>query len=333
MSAISQDAIAIADRMAPAVAREGFAKEWALFGRAIVEEHCAAKAAAVEEMFTAKCAEALSAAGFVTLHCNLTTGAVAFIGAPLQDENRIVIDGSDERERLAAYRGFCRLFGHLEQRLLSVASEVLIVTAPAPEWVLQNEPHPDGPCEGLRIIIVIPPQPSPPPSDDSHHADCRVAARVAVQKARISHYEACRRAAHVAVIKARGRAGKSTLCLVSKGSSAFGDSNSTLAEFLASSPPQDVFRVELSAKSFVGDWLPPRTAENVMLLFDADGRVPDWPRGVETIGLFVAGEPEEYWRNVLSCLPRAEGHGRRRSASLVSITAFRQANERPKWLH
>jgi hypothetical protein len=136
-----------------------------------------------------------------------------------------------------------------------------------------------------------------------------------------NHYDDCRRAAHVAVIKARGRAGK---CLISEGNSAFGDSSGTLAEFLASSPPQDVFRVELLARSFVENWLP--TAENAMLLFDADG-VPDWPRGVETIRLFTTGEPAENWRGILSKLHRSDG--RRRSASLVSITAFRQANGRP----
>jgi len=277
---------------------------------------------------------ASDAAGHVTMRCDIATGESTLAKAPGQGESRVVLDGSCERNRLAAFRGFCRLFGDREQKFLAVAREVSIVTAPVDEWIAENTPHPDGPCEGLRLIIVLPPQPSPPPSDDSHHADCLVAARVAVQKARISHYETCRRAAHVAVIKARCVAGRSTQLHISAGGSDFGDSNGTLAEFLASSPPQRVFRVELSAKSFTEDWLPGPQAENVMLLLDA----PDWPRGVETVGLFATGESAEYWRDVLSKLHRSDD--RWRSAPIVQSIAYRLENERsalhserPKWLH
>jgi hypothetical protein len=124
---------AIADRMAPIVAREGFAKEWALFGPALVMEHIDKNVAKAAERLEAECAAAMKGGSFVTLRCDVASGKSAFTEAPGQGEHRIILDGSCERDRLAGFRGFCRLLGCREQRVLALASEVLIIASPIPE--------------------------------------------------------------------------------------------------------------------------------------------------------------------------------------------------------
>lgn len=302
------DAQEIADRMAPFVAAAGFAAEWADLGPAIVETYVEAIVKDAEKRLD----RAFASMGggtqraWVTLRHDLSTGHGRLLDAPGQAENRIILDGSCERDKLLGYRSFCRLFGELLQPLLALANEVHIARAPLDKWILENAPHPDGPCSGLRIVILLP----PPSYGPQHFSDCR-------------------KAAHLAVIKARRSAGKPAELLLSGDNSWVGDCDG-LAEFLASSPPQDVFRVELSAKSFTEDWLPcGQKANNVMLL----AGVTDWPSGAESIGLFTQGEPAEYWRGVLGDLRWLHRSGdARHSGRIISAVAFRQA-EAPKWLH
>lgn len=51
------------------------------------------------------------------------------------------------------------------------------------KWILQNTPHPDGRCGGLRIIIVLP---SSDFEDNSHYGEMHWATHLAVTKAWLS---------------------------------------------------------------------------------------------------------------------------------------------------
>jgi hypothetical protein len=169
----------IADRMAPFVTDVGFGAEWALFGPAIVEQHIDA----AFEAFLVALGE--PAPKCVTFKYNLTTGESSLTEGPGQGGHRVILDGSNECDRLAAYRGFCRLFNRREQQMLAAAGEILIVSSPAPEWIVENEPNPDGPCDGLQLIVVLPPRGFPPFDDSSHLEDCRLATHLAVSLARM----------------------------------------------------------------------------------------------------------------------------------------------------
>jgi len=119
--------------------------------------------------------------GHATLRCNLATGETALTRAPGQRESRIILDGSSG-DQLAAYRGACRLFGDLQQKMLAMASEILIVAAPSvASWILRNAPHPVAPTH-LRIIIILPQE----DDDWDHFDDMHKAAHVAAALARIS---------------------------------------------------------------------------------------------------------------------------------------------------
>jgi integrase-like protein len=60
-----------------------------------------------------------------------------------------------ETERLS-YRSRL-LEGDLEQKVLAMASEVLIVASPAPAWIAKNAPCPIAPTR-LRLVIILPPE-------------------------------------------------------------------------------------------------------------------------------------------------------------------------------
>lgn len=173
-----ESAQSIAARMARFATNAGFGAEWKLFGPALIDAHIDA----AFETFLVAMGE--PAPECVTFRYNLATGESSLCEARGQGEHRVILDGSDERDRLASYRGFCRLFNRREQRLISAAREIAIVTAPLDEWIAENEANPAGPCDGLRLIVVLPPRGFPPFDDSGHLEDCHLATHTAVSLAR-----------------------------------------------------------------------------------------------------------------------------------------------------
>lgn len=199
MTTRDESAQEIADRMAPIMAREGFAAEWELCGPAIVEARIETAVKDAEKRLDAAFAELSreqgKTDGWVTVHCSLATGRSMTTEALEQREHRLILDGSCEHDQLTTYRNFCRLLGGIKQTMLASAGEVTIATAPLDQssWILSNTAHPDGRCAGLRIVILLP---LGDPGGGDHCADLH-------------------KVAHLAVVKARLAAGKSTLVWLS----------------------------------------------------------------------------------------------------------------------
>jgi hypothetical protein len=85
------------------------------------------------------------------------------------------------------------LVGDLEQKVLAMASEILIVAGPVAAWIADNTPHPIAPTR-LRLIVVLPEE------DDDR-----------------DHYDNLHHATHVAVTLARMRAGLATIAWLPHG--------------------------------------------------------------------------------------------------------------------
>jgi hypothetical protein len=120
-------------------------------------------------------------AGHVTLRYNIGTGRLVLAKTPNQGESRVIFDAtSSEHKRV--YYGCSRLLeGEFEQRMLKLATEIVIVASHmAGSWINLNKPYPRGATK-LRAVIVL----GSDDDDRGHHDTLHMVAHLAVTLARL----------------------------------------------------------------------------------------------------------------------------------------------------